>query len=496
MKKVSIVILFFFLFTNQNFAQLVGINSTKKLLTNYNYISPNDTIYVYCEKDVNQHAKLATLNALPNVGVPPFTFDWQKYDTITHTYINFWNDIGLNSTKDSLKSGGYNVIATDSNGAVQCMRCWVFIDSLVVIVDSIAPRLDSIFLNAQVYSAGSFMYWDPPISSFLIDSNTTIKVCFDATHTYISDLGFFIVGPSSCGSPTIAVGNVIAFANGGNNCNSGDDAINLCFGTSYNNPFNGCVPAAPHNLSGNYASNNPWDTLYGCNVLSPGWAVQIYDCVASDVGTLTKASISFVNNSPCGQFSYTYNSGPINIPIVDFSCTPQGASIYTFNQANAIQAHTIANPFSYNWVANPVIPNLGLLNNQMEVIANPMPNQTTWFTLTVSDSISNCTSIDSAKYWYSTAVEMNNKEAISLNQNTPNPFNEKTVISYSIPTNTKAAQILVYDGKGNTVKTVTLTEKGKGQITLYANNFSSGLYTYRLVLDGKVVKTKKMICSK
>ena len=188
MKKASIVILFFFLIANQNFAQLIGINSTKKLLTNYNYLSPNDTIYVYCEKDVNQHAKLATLNALPNVGTPPFTFDWQKYDTITHTYINFWNDIGLTSIKDSLKSGGYKVIATDSNGAVQCMRCWVFIDSLVVIVDSIAPRLDSIFLNAQVFSGGLFTYYDPPIASFLIDSNTTIKVCFDALHTYVSDL--------------------------------------------------------------------------------------------------------------------------------------------------------------------------------------------------------------------------------------------------------------------------------------------------------------------
>ena len=93
-------------------------------------------------------------------------------------------------------------------------------------------------------------------------------------------------------------------------------------------------------------------------------------------------------------------------------------------------------------------------------------------------------------------VELVNSSAIILNQNVPNPFAEKTLITYFIPESVNQAQILFYNDLGEILKTVDIKEKGKGQLTVYASNLSSGTYTYTLLADGNVVDTKKMVCTK
>ncbi len=90
-------------------------------------------------------------------------------------------------------------------------------------------------------------------------------------------------------------------------------------------------------------------------------------------------------------------------------------------------------------------------------------------------------------------IELSDKNNIVLNQNVPNPFAEKTVISYSIPETVGKAQIHFYDGKGNLINTVDLVERGRGEINVYANDLSSGVYTYSLVADGQIVSTKRMM---
>lgn len=90
-------------------------------------------------------------------------------------------------------------------------------------------------------------------------------------------------------------------------------------------------------------------------------------------------------------------------------------------------------------------------------------------------------------------VELNNGESIVLNQNVPNPFAEKTVITYTIPQSVQEAQIVFYDATGSLIKTIDIRERGNGQINVYAQDLSSGTYTYSLVADGKVVATKRMV---
>ena len=91
------------------------------------------------------------------------------------------------------------------------------------------------------------------------------------------------------------------------------------------------------------------------------------------------------------------------------------------------------------------------------------------------------------------AVELSDKNVVVLNQNVPNPFAESTVISYNIPTEFTKAQILFSTNEGKVIRVVNITEKGEGNLSVFANDLTNGLYSYTLVVDGKTIDTKKMI---
>ena len=91
------------------------------------------------------------------------------------------------------------------------------------------------------------------------------------------------------------------------------------------------------------------------------------------------------------------------------------------------------------------------------------------------------------------SVEISDKNAIVLNQNVPNPFAESTVISYNIPVTFTKAQINFTTNEGKVIKSVEITTSGKGNLNVFANDLSSGIYNYTLVIDGKSIETKKMI---
>lgn len=90
-------------------------------------------------------------------------------------------------------------------------------------------------------------------------------------------------------------------------------------------------------------------------------------------------------------------------------------------------------------------------------------------------------------------IELADNNNVVLSQNVPNPFEQQTSISYILPANTRSAQMLFYDMKGRLMKTANLTSKGKGMLNVYANDLSSGSYTYSLMVDGKIIDTKKLV---
>lgn len=77
-----------------------------------------------------------------------------------------------------------------------------------------------------------------------------------------------------------------------------------------------------------------------------------------------------------------------------------------------------------------------------------------------------------------------------LDQNTPNPAKGSTRISYRLPAAAGGAQLLMTDSGGKTVYIVALTKSGFTDINL--NHLSSGMYSYSLVIDGKVLETRRL----
>jgi hypothetical protein len=97
----------------------------------------------------------------------------------------------------------------------------------------------------------------------------------------------------------------------------------------------------------------------------------------------------------------------------------------------------------------------------------------------------------------SKSTEMQNSETTNntsvLFQNTPNPFNQSTIINYEIGEKSiSEAQIFVFDLNGKLLKTYPLTTS-KGNIQINANELEPGMYLYSLVVNKKEIDTKRMI---
>ncbi len=82
---------------------------------------------------------------------------------------------------------------------------------------------------------------------------------------------------------------------------------------------------------------------------------------------------------------------------------------------------------------------------------------------------------------------------MQLNPNYPNPFNPQTVFSYTIPSSAKTAEINVFNIRGQRVEKLVLDkeEMSRGTVTWDASSQSSGIYFYRLSVDGKTTMTRK-----
>jgi hypothetical protein len=80
-----------------------------------------------------------------------------------------------------------------------------------------------------------------------------------------------------------------------------------------------------------------------------------------------------------------------------------------------------------------------------------------------------------------------------LYQNNPNPFSNTTEIRMELPETTGQANIIVYNLEGKQLKNIEVNERGKTGVTISGNELSAGMYLYALILDGKVVDTKRLI---
>ncbi len=92
-----------------------------------------------------------------------------------------------------------------------------------------------------------------------------------------------------------------------------------------------------------------------------------------------------------------------------------------------------------------------------------------------------------------TTINLTDKNIIVLNQNVPNPFAESTEITYNIPQSFTKAQLIFSTNDGKVIKVVDITEKGSGSFSIFANDLSHGIYSYKLVVDEKIIDSKRMV---
>ncbi|MEN9638683.1 MAG: hypothetical protein RLZZ262_551, partial [Bacteroidota bacterium] len=394
-------------------AQITGFVCAES--TNYTNTNPEDSIYLYPVQE------LGALLATPASGTGPYTFSWNYFNLAQGSWTPYFTETTPDiSLIENLQPGAYNVVITDVGGTtVGCDNAWIVQylngDSgggMTVDLFPIDPSCESIVLEGIIditppWSTGGFTsgYSNLPPNPMFVDANTAINVCFSGTHTWVSDIAFYLVGPASCGSPSVVLSPNPGAIGQGSVCNSGNNISNLCFSTESTNNLNVCTAATP--LSGTYgtyglSNTTPnWAAFYGCETTNAGWSVQIYDCIGGDVGALTDATLTFSGLSGCGGMqTITYSTPPgFSSTIADNSCSASSASIFNVPPITVISpiscnvyAEISADPYQY--IADSLDQITSFPYNFSMTITAPMsapgvpqPMQSANFTLSV---VSDC----------------------------------------------------------------------------------------------------------
>jgi len=114
---------------------------------------------------------------------------------------------------------------------------------------------------------------------------------------------------------------------------------------------------------------------------------------------------------------------------------------------------------------------------------------------------------DSTSYEEFVLQNVSTKDELLRNRNFilsnyPNPFNPSTAISFSVTQTSSFVTVGIYNSKGQKIDELSITNPSnvgqvfQSSITWEADNFPSGVYLYKLVIDGKEVASNKMLLLK
>jgi hypothetical protein len=442
------LIAFFLFICTFSFTQITPNGNSGFRPTAYTNGSTNNSIYIWCGSGNN-----GSLTYTPTTGTAPYTFNWFQYSSTSSSWTTLTTQNGTTTTLNNLANGGYRVEVYSSNGSlIGCDIAWVWnINNLVTANNTQVSCGSTNLSGTNTVTPNSFTYYNPPPPQSLINSNTVITVCFTGSHTWVSDLGFYLIGPASCGSPVITLSPNPGSIGQPNACNMGNNFTNLCFTSGTGNILNVCTAGTP--LTGTYNRYGPnpgtlinWNPLIGCNAAQGGWRVQVFDCVSLDVGSLTSATITFSNlTSICGSpTSISYNSGTINSPINDNSCSQTSASVYQVPPpTNLTTPITITGTTSTTWSSSPTstITNVNNLNTTASNITT-----STTFTLTSAFSVGGTVMC------VSTAQTTFTPGPLTANFTSSNPlcFNDCNGTATATPTSGTSPYTYVWTPSGNT----------------------------------------------
>jgi hypothetical protein len=86
----------------------------------------------------------------------------------------------------------------------------------------------------------------------------------------------------------------------------------------------------------------------------------------------------------------------------------------------------------------------------------------------------------------------NPAKGYSMEQNTPNPFSDRSVIRYKLMDDNSQATISIFNLNGGFVKEYAL-DGTAGEITVLASEIGKGMFIYSLTVNGQEMISKRMI---
>lgn len=115
---------------------------------------------------------------------------------------------------------------------------------------------------------------------------------------------------------------------------------------------------------------------------------------------------------------------------------------------------------------------------------------------TFYDNANNSDSVNYIAHYFSTGVNITEGDVKLFNFSNafPNPATTSTTIKYDFPIASKA-KLRVYNCMGGLVKEVRVEDES-GKININTEEFSDGIYFYSLMVNDKIVATKKLIVNK
>ncbi|WP_425547607.1 beta strand repeat-containing protein, partial [Aquimarina gracilis] len=360
------------------------------------------------------------------------TYDWYIFNPLTNSYDDF--AIGSTRIQTGLDDGGYLVVRNDG-GTIEEGRAWVWNNTIDTDAGTNATACigDTVILSGVAANNSDYTYYNPVPRPFVITASTIISVEFNITHTYISDVAYYLVSPD--GAVTIPLG----LNEPGVACNASANAVGLVF---TNDPaavttlpnfdiceFNRNNACANVSLSGTYNSyyTDPSNSnAFTCTFFAPasgptaidmsalagydarqgGWKVQVYDCEPADTGEIDQIIITFDDGAGTTQIfdSGTIPNGTAEAQINDNSCDPLTASIYEVpfsGSTSAIEEIGIQDGIGtdssggYEWSYSTVGPTGPFSAPFENATLTPavVVNETTWFRLR-ADNGSTCSGED------------------------------------------------------------------------------------------------------
>jgi hypothetical protein len=78
----------------------------------------------------------------------------------------------------------------------------------------------------------------------------------------------------------------------------------------------------------------------------------------------------------------------------------------------------------------------------------------------------------------------------------PNPANSLVSVKYDLTESSQKGKIVFYDLLGKAVKEILLNDKQDGIAKINVSDLSQGIYFYSLLMDDKVISTKKLVINR